>query len=301
MTLTDSRIWQQLERFGHLTILSEGSARRVVRYAAASAGEDDGAGPSIIGKFYRDVGGARTMRIMEALRVALERCPSAVLRVPRALGYDAKRRLLLQEAVRGARFDTLLRGPDARGALYLAGRALSALHGLSAAVGPARRLRHHIDDLIHPHPSRLAEEVPRLARRVDRIVSALVAAEARSWPCGPDMPIHRDVHPKQLFVEEERVFLIDWDSCARGDGALDLGNFVAYLRARRLVENAGIDCLLQGYAAAGRGDVLDRAPLYEALTYLRLACKRFRLGEAGWREECDELITRAELCLASRS
>jgi aminoglycoside phosphotransferase (APT) family kinase protein len=301
MTPADSRIWQQLETFGHLTILSEGAARRVVRYAATSGGEDDGAGPSIIGKFYRDDEGMRTMRIMEALRVALERCPSAVLRVPRALGYDAKRRLLLQEAVRGARFDTLLAGPNARGALYLAGRALSALHGLSAAVGAARRLRHHIDDLIQPHPSRLAQQVPRLAPRVDRIVRALVGAEARFWPCGPDMPIHRDVHPRQLFVEEERVSLIDWDLCARGDGALDLGNFVAYLRARRLVQDDAIDCLMRGYAESGRADVLERVPLYEALTYLRLACKRFRLGKAGWREECDELITRAELSLASGS
>jgi aminoglycoside phosphotransferase (APT) family kinase protein len=301
MTPADSRIWQQLETFGHRTILADGRARRVVRYAAASGAEDDAARPSIIGKFYPDDGGARTMRLMEALRVALERCPSAALCVPRALGYDPTRRLLLQEPVRGARFDMLLAGPDPRGALYLAGRALSALHGLSAAVGPARRLRHHIDDLIRPHPSVLAQQLPRLASRVNRIVSAVVAAEARSWPCGPDMPIHRDVHPRQLFLEDERVFLVDWDLCARGDGALDLGNFVAYLRARRVVEEAAIDCLLRGYGASGRADVLERVPLYEGLTYLRLACKRFRLREPGWREECDELITRAEISLASRS
>ena len=299
MIAVDSPVWGLLEAFPHRTVLAEGSTRRVVRYAAApDAG--DAAGPVVIAKFYQNDVGARTAHAMDALSAALDRSPSPALCIPRLLGYDRERKMLLQEPAPGVRLDALLEGPDVRKALYAVGAALSALHGLDAAVGPARRLRGHVGDLIRPHPRRLAQELPGLSPRLDRIFAALFTAEARFLP-GREVAIHRDVHPRQMFLDGRRMCLIDWDLCARGDAALDVGNFVAWLRARLQMEDEAIDCVLHGYAASGRIEVLERAPLYEAFTYVRLACKRFRLARAGWREECEALITRAERCLESRS
>jgi tRNA A-37 threonylcarbamoyl transferase component Bud32 len=276
------------------TVLADGPLHKVVR---CDAGRDGWSG-ALIAKYYRDGQGAHAARVMKVLYAAAERSVAATpLRVPRMLGYDAQRGLLLQEVAPGHRLDSLLAGAHALEALDLAGRALAGLHRLQASIGRRRDMRGHIDDLIRPHPDRLVRGVPDLAPRLRHVLAGLLDAEAHCAPCRSDVTIHRDVHPRQLFLEEERVCLIDWDLSARGDAALDVGNFVAYLRARRRMDQSAVDALLRGYAAGGSTDVLARVPLYEALTYVRLTCKRFRLGGPGWREDCAGLIARAESCL----
>lgn len=287
-------IWERLETLSCRTTLADGP-RRVVRCAPPGGG---GGHPAVVAKFYRDGDGAPSARTLEVIHAALERSASPFLGVPRVLGYDPRRRVLLQEHVPGVRLDALLAGPDASTALYRAGRALAALHGLAAAVGPARRLRDHLDDLFRPHPTRVGEESPALAARLPAVLDALLAAESRWRPRPRDVPIHRDVHARQLFLDGERVWLVDWDLCARGDGALDLGNFAAWLRARRGAGDEAVGSLLRGYAESGDAGVVARAPLYEALTYVRLCCKRFRRKPAGWRGECADLVARAERCVS---
>lgn len=282
----------------HETVLADGPPHRVVRHEAGPHGRNGSADAPIVAKYYANSEGRQTVRTMEALYQALEGSASqSPLCVPRPLGYDAERRVLLQESAPGVRLDTLLSGTTALEALDLAGRALARLHTLEVAIGRRCNMRAHIDDLMRPHPSRLAREVPELASRIRRLLTALLDADASWSGLRREVPIHRDVHPKQLFLHARRVCLIDWDLSGRGDAALDVGNFVAYLRARRRMDESAINALLQGYAASGAADVLPRVPVYEALTYMRLSCKRFRLAEPGWRDECGELISRAENCL----
>lgn len=288
---TAHAMWEQVEGLPLQAVLADGPLHKVVRLAR------DG-GAAIIAKYYLDDEGARTARITASICQALDRSASrTMLGVPRVLGYDATRRLLLQEPVAGIRFDALLAGPDALHALERAGRALAALHGLDAAVGAPSAMRDHLQDLIRPHPARLARELPSLRPRLRRILRTLLLADASWRGRRSDVPVHRDVHPKQLFLDGDRVCLIDWDLSARGDAALDVGNFVAYLRARLHMDDPAVEALTRGYAAVGDPGALDRVPLYEALTYVRLACKRFRLGACAWREDAAGLITRAERCL----
>jgi tRNA A-37 threonylcarbamoyl transferase component Bud32 len=279
-------------------VLVDGPPHKVIRVAAAPDGHTRYGQTAIIAKYYPDDEGERTARVTASVCEALGRSPGRrALGIPRVLGYDAQRRLLLQEPVPGTRYDAILSGPGALRALALAGRALAALHALDAAAGPPLAMRDHLRDLIHPHPARLARAVPALRPRLGRILRTLLLADAAWRDRRADVPIHRDVHPKQLFLDGRRVCLIDWDLSARGDAALDLGNFVAYLRARLHLDDAATGALTQGYAAAGAPDTLERVPVYEALTYVRLACKRFRLGAPGWRDGCAGLIGRAEQCL----
>jgi aminoglycoside phosphotransferase (APT) family kinase protein len=295
-----SSIWGRLESLPCETVLAEGPLRRVVRYAAQPRANDETDGAAIIAKYYRDgAEGSRTAHIMQSLHAALERSTaSSILRVPRVLGYDAKRQLLLQEQVPGVRFDTVLSGASALKSLELAGRAIAALRGLDVPLGPARHMAGHIRDLIRPHPRRLARALPELTPRLHRILDALSEADARWRPRRPIVPVHRDVHPKQLFLDGPQVCLIDWDLSTLGDAAVDVGNLIAYLRARRNMDDSAVEALLRGYEASGATDALERAPQYEALTYVRLSCKRYRLRKPAWREECHALIARAERCLA---
>ena len=294
MTAAAGALSEQVASWRHQTVLADGPLHKVVRYDAGA----DGRSGAVIAKYYLDGQGAHAARVMKAVHAAAGRSAAATpLRVPRVLGYDAERGLLLQDAAPGERLDALLAGARALGALELAGRALAGLHGLAMPLGRRRDMRGHIDDLMRPHPGRLVREVPELAPRLRRVLAALLEADANCASRPVDVTIHRDVHPRQLFLDGERVCLIDWDLSARGDAALDVGNFVAYLRARRRVDQSSVDALLRGYAATGSRDVLARVPLYEALTYVRLSCKRFRVGGPGWRDECDGLISRAESCL----
>lgn len=299
--LASHAIDAELERLQHHTVLSDGPQHRVVQLATDRDGASRAAARTLIAKYYRDDEGACTARVMTAIGTAIDSSPArTVLDVPRLLAYDAARRLIVQELAPGLRFDMVLSGSNALNALELAGRALADLHGLDAMIGPAATMRDHLYELVRPHPAVLAREVPTLRLRIKRILRTLLAADNDWRNRRVDVVLHRDVHPKQLFLDGCRVCLIDWDLSARGDAALDVGNFVAYLRARCQMDDAAIDAVTRGYAAVGARDTLARVPLYEAFTYLRLACKQFRLGADGWREPCAALISRAELCLGLR-
>ena len=54
---------------------------------------------------------------------------------------------------------------------------------------------------------------------------------------------------------------------------------------------------MEGRERAGDA-AFARMPLYEALTYLRLACKRLRLKPEGWRADAGRMLRLAELRLA---
>ena len=92
--------------------------------------------------------------------------------------------------------------------------------------------------------------------------------------------------------------MIDWDLAARGDVALDVGNFLVYVRTRlgRLAPRA-THGFLDGYVAERPATMRGRLPVYMALTYLRLACKYARLGDVGLRERAIASLRQADLCL----
>ena len=41
--------------------------------------------------------------------------------------------------------------------------------------------------------------------------------------------VHRDFYHDQLLFDAERTWILDLDCAARGDAAMDVGNFVAHL------------------------------------------------------------------------
>lgn len=114
----------------------------------------------------------------------------------------------------------------------------------------------------------------RLRRARERAIEALLALTGPS----PEMPIHRDLHDKQLIWDTHLgPGLIDLDTACLGDPALDLGNLRAHARLRQL----------QGLWPERRAtvvrDVVDRAAArldcppprvhaYERSTLVRLGC-----------------------------
>ena len=154
----------------------------------------------------------------------------------------------------------------------------------------------HVADLIHPHPRRFARAVPALAPRVRALTRALSAH--RPPPGTPVVPIHRDVHARQLIVGRGRLTLVDWDLAAAGDAALDVANFAMYLRTHLATgADTAATTFLAAYARHGR-DVSRTLGPSTALACLRLAVKAWRLGRPGWPSRAARLIADAERALS---
>lgn len=271
-------------------------------------------GRRLIAKCFADDSGARTFAVMRALEAALAPAAGAAptlagaaptLAVPRALCYDAKRRCLVQERVEALPFDALTDPSAQTEALRATGVALAELHALDLpelSELPARRFDEHVGDLVHPHPEALAERRPELAGAL-RAVLAGCRAATEGGGRGRAAPLHRDLHPRQLFYDGRQVWLIDWDLAAAGDPGLDLGNFVALLEIKHGAAGRAMSAaFLEGYAArsAAWPQLAARLPGWQATACLRRACKAQRLGGAGANDEARRLLRRAEYLLEGR-
>ncbi|NHI16917.1 phosphotransferase [Microbacterium excoecariae] len=194
-------------------------------------------------------------RRVEGLRVA---------RAPRIIGADAGRGTIEMTAV-GER--TLFEaGADPSvpiGDLARwwsgAGRAVGELLGIRGdgldRHGPREELAALDRAWAH---ARGAEGADRAAG-----LRARVAAELLGAPGPEDAVLHRDLHDKQLLVprEGERVGLIDVDTLARGEAALDVANLAVHIELRRA----------QGHLTPERADAARAAFLRE----VHVAPRRF--------------------------
>jgi aminoglycoside phosphotransferase (APT) family kinase protein len=249
----------------------------------------------LIAKCYGDDTGEHSFLVMTTLAAALAHHPHPTLTIPAALCYDGARRCLVQQRVEGTPFFSLAGTGQFLPALRRAGDALADLHGLDVTMGEITRVADHLRDLIHPHPLELAERLPEHRTRIRSVVAAL---EARLAVGVRPRPIHRDFHLRQLFLDEHRVWLIDWDLFARGDPALDVGNFLMYLETRLDADReAAAEVFLESYFGRGSADVYPRIGLYKGLNYLRRASKYCRLGQLGWAAKSAMMLARAEACI----
>lgn len=274
-------------------------ARMVVRYSfyRRNASSDSEPFQRLIGKFYADESGQTTYQIMQDLQKSFDLTKKhPPLTIPHPLFYDPDLRIIVQQHVEGIPYSNLLDHHDYPKYFRLLGRALAFLHAQDVSIGEKKSINNHLEELIHPHPMRLCEELPQYCCLIEELIRDLSKKE-KEWQ---DMvcvtPIHRDFHLRQLFYREEQVWLIDWDLFAKGDPALDVGNFVVYLKTHIAKYKPVIDAFLEGYCSIGSSTILERLPVYEGLTFLRLACKRFCLKGDYWQNKVKEMLLLSKRC-----
>jgi hypothetical protein len=90
---------------------------------------------------------------------------------------------------------------------------------------------------------------------------------------------HRDFFDKQIIIDGDYLFMIDLDTVAMSDPAIDVGNFVSHLFLRafqrgetRQVMNQESKLFMLSYLSQNPGVSLDRIRFYTATTLFRLAC-----------------------------
>lgn len=257
----------------------------------------------LIGKFYAGGIGQSAYQAMTALQQALaSKARTFILAAPAPHFYDAELDLIVQEFVVGVPYYDLIEEEERVPFYFIeAGKALAALHSLNIRQGARRSISNHLEELIHPHPLLFADIMPDYHATVEGLIQEMIRIETQ-WKIEETIPIHRDFHLRQLFHDEKQIWLIDWDLLAMGDPALDVGNFMVYLETRLGGEKHPelIDTFLEGYFSEAPSHRGDRIYLYKSLTYLRLACKAFRLKPDGWEARLKKMLLSSERCLLEK-
>lgn len=211
----------------------------------------------------------------------------AMLAVPPVLFHDVDAGVAVMRRVQAPTVAERLSGGDLE-ALSRTGQALACLHALRVDLGRPTDLARHLSDLVRPAPEQWRAHSP-LSDRAALLLEAILEREPAAAPM---RIVHRDVHLRQLLDDGRRVWLLDWEHAATGDPALDLGNLYAYLQARRpaAVARLAISEIAAGYEPWDSAKALSRVPIFEAFTFLRLACKSARSAGAGADAEVDRLL-----------
>jgi hypothetical protein len=208
--------------------------RCVLRYVSG--------GHVVIGKVIGNGIGGQAHTALRALAAGLNAAerPRPHINVPRSLGYDSTLRLLLLAPVAGdpvysKQLKEYLRGesPDDRAAVSAVTSCAEIAAGLHAGPVTAVRERRPGVDLARIFTS--AIDVERVAPGLGhwlREAAEAVAMRLRDTEALDICLCHGDFKHNQVLGEGIGSTLVDFDTACRAEPALDLGQFLAYLRLK---------------------------------------------------------------------
>jgi thiamine kinase-like enzyme len=215
--------------------------RCVMRYHLRG-GTDGGASEplTVYGKLFANADVDINRQVVEALRPISEGVGRRRFNVPRSLGWEPTLRLSLLEAIPGVpvisdMLKARLKGkPGTPSALSLeemieaCAQIAATLHGSDIAIGPRRAFADEIAAL-RRELAEVRRLTPALGDRIGEWIERLERWEAQSTA----LPLcfnHGDYTYTQLILEGGACGLVDFDSVCQAEPALDLGQFLAYLR-----------------------------------------------------------------------
>jgi hypothetical protein len=138
--------------------------------------------------------------------------------VPPVLGTLDVPPVWFQAEVPGTPLGALIGGAGAADAMRRTGRALAMLHETEAQT-----------DRRWTTEDELAVLRRAVAGGPHAELADLAARRLSSLPQAPEVGLHRDFYFDQVIVDDGMLWLVDLDLHARGDAAVDIGNFLAHL------------------------------------------------------------------------
>jgi hypothetical protein len=147
--------------------------------------------------------------------------------IPEPIGNVPAFQMWLQKKAQGRMATSLLSGSDSGRVACRIADAVQKLH----TAGVATDRRHTMADELRNLRRRLiraAVAAPNLLPRIGRLLEAcerVAAMVPEPTPCGS----HSDLHPDQVLLTDQRLFLLDLDLYCMADPALDIGNFMGHV------------------------------------------------------------------------
>jgi len=148
------------------------------------------------------------------------------LQIPRALSYYDKYHLLLLESVPGVPL-SVLQPPNREYAYGRLGEAVNKLHSIYLPSSTPKSTRLAPEGLMQAAAT-IGQARPEVADLAQRLASKLIVDYEKLSDARPVL-LHGDLHPKNILLDDERLFLLDLDQAATGAAALDVGSVIAGL------------------------------------------------------------------------
>src|SRR6267143_3270053 len=178
-----------------------------------------------LGKFYdREDDARRVGSVLTALAASDDRARIGVV-VPSVLAYHPPRHLLLLTYELGESLTSAI-GQDTDAILGAVGKTLASLHALPVSLTRTHSPEAVLSD-IQPRIADLCGRFPSEAKSLRRAFHAL-ESDAPPFPRSPSF-VHGDFGPANLLWRTGHIVVLDFDKCALGDPASDLGNLFAQL------------------------------------------------------------------------
>lgn len=218
--------------------------RAVLEYRLEGAGEEI----TLIGKLRARGLDRRTWNLNEALHASgfgasAER--GAV--VPEPVGAVADMHMWLQRRVVGIPGWQALTWAEGGDAARRIAAALAALHGAELPVDRVHGSQRELA-ILERNIEFAMQRLPQCRTRLENVLAACRKLAA-GLPESADVGIHRDFYHDQVIVRDDSVCLLDLDLYCRGDGALDVGNFLAHVEEQCLREFGDSEALVDVCAA----------------------------------------------------
>ncbi|HWQ11277.1 MAG TPA: aminoglycoside phosphotransferase family protein, partial [Roseiflexaceae bacterium] len=289
------------------------------QFEGRQAGAAQPAAQTVYGKVYADDLGAAIVPVVAALR---PRALATGVAIPRTLAWRPDLKLALLETLPGEPViaDVLgarLRGkPAPEGALPLeelverSGQVAAALHGSGVRLGRRRALDNELAAL-RQELALVRRFAPALATRLDAALQQLDAYAEQSDPLGLRLS-HGDFTHGQLIFDGPRVGLVDFDTLCQAEPALDLAQFLVYLRiAARKSDPATSNPLLRqlgerflGAYLAAAGEAIEdaerlqvRIAVYRVVSLLRRTLRSWQKFKGSRTSHAFTLLEEELACL----
>jgi aminoglycoside phosphotransferase len=143
------------------------------------------------------------------------------VQIPRAIAYSETHHLLLLEPIAGIPLSIIA---ESENAFFRLGETLKSLHHINPQSSLPRATRLTPEAVVRASAT-ISQARPDVAPLVQHVGSKLIAQYTHSKP----VFLHGDVHPKNIFLNEESLFLLDLDQAATGPATADLGSVIAGL------------------------------------------------------------------------
>jgi Ser/Thr protein kinase RdoA (MazF antagonist) len=224
-------------------------------------------------------------------------------RVQPAVAYDRVLRALVLAAAPGLPLDAAPLD-DVSSPLATLARTAKALAAFGGRPLPASPRLPRVDRAAATTRSAaaLSEAMPDRASDV----SQLAARAMVRLTDGPDRLVHGDLKLEHVFVDGDEIWLVDLDSCHRGDALWDLALLQARWWAARDGEGAhglgetGRRMLAQAYLADSDAGARMRLPALAACAYLDVAAGLAKRQDAEWLPRTRRLLDEADRALEVR-
>jgi hypothetical protein len=305
--------------------------RCVLRYHITSStpGAETPQQSLIYGKVAADGRGALAGPVIAALHEqVLDKDGAHQFKIPRALGYRPDLQLalfaaipgvpqvaqLLKERLKGGK-PALDSGLTLEQSLDECARIAAALHSSPIELGRSRTIDHELDGLRAEFAvvQRISPELgAQFMAWLERVADYARVSEPLELRFG-----HGDFSYTQLIFDGAQSGLVDFDTICQAEPALDLGQFLAYVRvavlkalkaspaAATLTEQLG-EQFIQTYIAAGDGledqqRLRRRVPAYEIISLLRLGLHSWQKLKGSRLENVITILEERVACLPQQS